>query len=547
MDVEETAASARQEQIRHAISTLCLRTGGETIISTKGGLQKWLIDLRRAFLHAETLEAIANAFWDLHRDESPFQIAGMETAAIPLLTAILLQAPDARKPVNGLIIRKERKTTGLGNAIEGMPTTEPVILVDDILNSGKSAEKARAILAAHNLPVTRMFAVIDYDSIKARRWKREHQITVRSLFALADFDLKLHRNPPAPAQEYRQLWATSVPGGFAFYVVPKSAPVLVNNLIYRGCDAGKMHAFDAETGKIVWEYATTGAAKRKGIWSTPAVHEGRLYFGAYNGVAYCLDAQTGTEVWTQSHGEWIGASPLIIPAHNLVCFGIEYERPWAQGSIGALDLTTGQKRWEHLVKKYQHGSPAYWLGGDMVIWGSADHEMMGLDAATGKIRWSFKTGRSVKYAPAVCEARKITAFASFDKSIYVLDVVTGKKLGEWKTGEICYTTPLIHRGRLFCGSGDRHLYVIDLDSMKLIKKIDIGSRVYSSPVALGDHVIFGCSGGKIIEIDATSLETKGILQLSDSVTNAVATTYDHKKLFVSTYMNQLCAFERVIK
>ncbi len=545
IDAREAMALTRREQIRQAIATLCLRAGGETIISTKGGLQKWLIDLRCAFLHAETLESIADAFWDLHREEPPFQIAGMETAAIPLLTAILLRAPDARKPVNGIIIRKERKTTGLGNSIEGVPTGEPIILVDDILNSGASAEKARATMTAHNLPLSRMFAVIDYETAKGRRWKHDNRISVQSLFKLGDFDLALHRNPPPPVQKYRQLWATSVPGGFAFYVVPKSAPVPVENLIYRGCDAGKMHAFDPKTGKIVWEYATTGAAKRKGIWSTPAFHDGKLYFGAYNGVAYCLDAKTGAEVWTQSYGEWIGASPLIVPQHNLVCFGIEYERPWAQGSIGALDLATGQKRWEHLVKKYQHGSPAYWAGGDLVIWGSADHEMLGLEAASGKIRWSFKTGRSVKYAPSVCETRKIVAFASFDKSIYVLDVTTGEKLGRWKTAEICYTTPLIHHGRLFCGSGDRHLYVIDLNTMKLLRKIEVGARVYSSPIALEDRVVFGTSGGKIIEIDARSLEFKGILQLSDAVTNAVAVSPDKRQIFVSTYMNQLCGFERL--
>lgn len=44
IDAGEMVASMRREQIRQAIATQCLRTGGETIISTKGGLQKWLID-----------------------------------------------------------------------------------------------------------------------------------------------------------------------------------------------------------------------------------------------------------------------------------------------------------------------------------------------------------------------------------------------------------------------------------------------------------------------------------------------------------------------
>ena len=45
--------------------------------------------------------------------------------------------------------------------------------------------------------------------------------------------------------------------------------------------------------------------------------------------------------WTEGGGqglegarlkkEWIGASPVVVPQHDLVYFGIEYERPWARG------------------------------------------------------------------------------------------------------------------------------------------------------------------------------------------------------------------------
>jgi len=532
-------------RVRADIVRSCLRTGGDTIISTRGTIQNWLIDLRCAFLDPETLGAIAVEFWRRYRDHPPFQVAGMESAGIPLLTAILLMAPEERKPVNGLIVRKERKTTGLAKLVEGTPNADPVILVDDILHSGKSAEKARATLSAHGLRIHEIFVVIDYAADSGKAWREDHGIKVENLFLLSEFDLKLHRDPHPPTQRYSKIWYNPVPGGFAYYVVPKSAPILEDGLIYRGCDASKMHAFDTESGKIVWEHIATASAKRKGIWSTPALHNGRLYFGAYNGVVYCLDSLTGAEIWAQSYGEWVGSSPLVIPGHQLVCIGIEYERPWAKGSMAALDLATGQKRWELLTRKYQHGSAAYWAGGDLVIWGSADHEMLGLDAGTGTKRWEFKTERSVKYAPVVCEERSIVAFASFDKSIYVLDAATGRKLGQWETGEICYTTPLIHRGRLYCGSGDRHLYVVDLDTMTLVQRIEIGSRIYSTPMAIGDRVVFGSGGGEVIEIDAVTLERKGVLQLPDSITNAVAVSTDMRRIYVSTYMNHLYAFERL--
>ena len=80
--------------------------------------------------------------------------------------------------------------------------------------------------------------------------------------------------------------------------------------------------------------------------------------------------------------------------------------------------------------------------------------------------------------------------------------------------------------------------------MELIKAIDVQARVYSSPRAIGNRVIFGTSGGRVIEIDAASLEIEGILQLPDAITNAVSVSEDERSIFVSTYMNQLFAFER---
>lgn len=535
-----------RDELRQSILDLGVHQGDELIISSSGGTQRWLIDLRGVFLRRENLWRFAFIFWSMYGNSPRFQLAAMETAAIPLLSALLLTAPPNHAEINGVILRKDRKRTGLGRILEGNLTDDPVILIDDILNSATSAEKARSIVAAHGGRVLEMVVVIDYRSKKGFAWRADKNINVRALFQLSEFALSLQTDAPAPRQGYRQLWQVDIPGGFPFHIVPKSAPVLADGTIFRGSDSAKMQAFDAETGRVIWDFQATGVGKpgSKGIWSTPAVHAGRLYFGAYNGAAYCLDATTGQPIWSQSFCEWIGASPLVVPKHGLVYFGLEFARPWAQGALCALDVTTGEKVWERLIQKYQHGSPAYWEQGDLIIWGTADHEMVALEPRTGKTAWSFKTGRSVKYAPAISDTRGIVAFASFDKHIYVLDLQSGRKIGSWETGEICYTTPLIVGNRLFCGSGDRKLYVIDLDTMEIVKTFECGGRVYASPQQIGHRVIFGTAGGRVYEIDATTLDIEGLLQLPDAVTNAVAISPDESRIYVSTVMNGLFAYER---
>ena len=62
----------------------------------------------------------------------PFQIGGLEMGVIPLISAITLEGMRRGTPVNGFIVRKERKETGLGNKIEGAVGDETIIVLDDL-------------------------------------------------------------------------------------------------------------------------------------------------------------------------------------------------------------------------------------------------------------------------------------------------------------------------------------------------------------------------------------------------------------------------------
>jgi hypothetical protein len=133
------------DDLRNAVLRFGLKrkSEGAILISRTGQLHDWLLDLRPVLLQREMLAGIAAAFWEHYREHGRFQLAGMETTGIPLLAALLICAPEERGQVNGFIVRKKRKTTGRGSAIEGVVTEEPIVLVDDIISSAATAEKAR--------------------------------------------------------------------------------------------------------------------------------------------------------------------------------------------------------------------------------------------------------------------------------------------------------------------------------------------------------------------------------------------------------------------
>lgn len=544
------SAEQRSRLQKILAETAIIHTSEDTPLLGKNGFpQAWLADIRGAFFNPEALDLITDLFWEQFAAQRPLQVTGMEVAAIPLVTAILAKASQrGYTDVNAFIIRKERKEDGRTRIIEGTPTTAPVVLVDDLINSGQSLEKCRVVLQREGLTIAHVFTVLDFHSTAGLRWRAEHNIPLTTLFHLPDFNLSLHSTEPQPAtrQTYQPLWRAGVKGANAFYVLPKSGPVLFEDLVCMGTDSGLYMAFDAETGAERWRFdARTKESSPKGIFSTAALHQGKLYFGTYNGNVHCLEAATGKPVYTQQLCEWIGSSPLILPQHNLLIIGLEHAHPRFEGSMAALNLTTGARVWEIATRTYQHGSAAYNPTHDTVIYGTNDCTVAAVKATTGEKVWEVGVRGAVKYAPAVNPSRNLAAATTMEGLICLFNAETGARVHEFETGNQCYCTPLFHGARMFATSADRFLYVINLDTLEIEKKIDCGARLFATPIfAAPGTVIVGTTGGRVLEIDLETLRISGRLTVPDGITNSPALTPNGKLLIVPTYMNELYAFRR---
>ena len=131
--------------------------------------------MMRALMDFHISNMIGRMFWEkMHKlfEETPFQIAGAESSGIPLVSAILTAGFDLDYETSGFIVRKEQKKYGFKNWTEGMINPElPILLVDDIVNSGRSLDQCDVVCTELGYQtLDDRFCVLAWDNMKNLHW-----------------------------------------------------------------------------------------------------------------------------------------------------------------------------------------------------------------------------------------------------------------------------------------------------------------------------------------------------------------------------------------
>ena len=104
-----------------------------------------------------------------------YQIAGREWSAIPLITYLPVHLREHRGlEINSFMVRKDPKTYGRHNMIEGTPNDLPVLLVDDLCNSTNSFVQCDRVLTQMGFEVIGgLFAVLNKYSSAVPGWEHD--------------------------------------------------------------------------------------------------------------------------------------------------------------------------------------------------------------------------------------------------------------------------------------------------------------------------------------------------------------------------------------
>jgi outer membrane protein assembly factor BamB len=199
--------------------------------------------------------------------------------------------------------------------------------------------------------------------------------------------------PTAFPERLTQKWKVQVGLGYA-------TPLLVGNRIYlfsRQGDKEVMSALDSDSGKVIWQtgYPVTftmhsAAVKHgQGPKSTPVFSNGRLYSIGMTGIVTAFDAASGKQLWQKPGSSNVPTytshsfSPLV--DRGLVIFHVGGHN---QGAITAFDVNTGDVKWSWSGDGPGYGSPIVAeLDGTRQIVTITQGKIVSLDPATGMLLW----------------------------------------------------------------------------------------------------------------------------------------------------------------
>lgn len=241
-----------------------------------------------------------------------------------------------------------------------------------------------------------------------------------------------------------------------------SGPLAVDGVLYTATGYSVVRAFEADTGKMLWEHDTgaTGLAGNKmhqgwGIRGL-AYWDGMVFVGTHDGRLVALDTRDGSEVWSQmtvgkDDVRFISGPPRVFDGKVIIGHGGADVGP-IRGYVTTFDAKTGKQLWrfhtvpgnpadgfenEAMEMAAQTWSGEWWkYGGGGTVWNAMTYDpdthsiilgtgngapwnrrvrsegkgdnlflcsIIALDADTGEYKWHYQTnpGESWDYNSAM--------------------------------------------------------------------------------------------------------------------------------------------------
>lgn len=156
------------EKMRTSLISVVLRDGyerrDEPFHLSSGGMSHDYVDGKRAVATTERLKLLGHVIHGICVEEGvSFEaVGGMTMGADPIALSVVMTAPEGDEK-SWFSVRKEPKGHGTGQSIEGprLAAGTKVLLVDDVVTTGRSITRALEAIASRSVEVTFAVALVD--------------------------------------------------------------------------------------------------------------------------------------------------------------------------------------------------------------------------------------------------------------------------------------------------------------------------------------------------------------------------------------------------
>lgn len=239
---------------------------------------------------------------------------------------------------------------------------------------------------------------------------------------------------------WKSEYATGYRDDFGFDEGPRAAPCVAEGRVYTYGAEGTLTATDAATGKRAWQRAAMkdfGAPKGYfGAACSPLVFDGKVLVGvggANGGGIVAFDAATGKNVWQALSDEAGYSSPVVAPLN-----GAPRAVFFTRTGLAVLDPGTGkvlaQMRWRSRSAASVNAATPIVSGNQIFLTASYGTGAVLVDMSSGAPRevWSGDDSMSCHYSTPVLKDGFLYGYHGRQETGAVLRCV------EWKTGKVTW-------------------------------------------------------------------------------------------------------------
>ncbi len=247
--------------------------------------------------------------------------------------------------------------------------------------------------------------------------------------------------------------------------------------------------------KVLWRKYTKSASR-----SMPVYDTGKVFIGTFDGRLMAYNASSGRLLWTFKTGYAITGNALVV--------GDKVLTGSSDGNLYCLDKSKGRLLWKFTADDPIFSSPV--TDGTNVYFGSSTGAFYSVSLSTGRLNWKNNSATyNIEIKPFISEGK--VYYGAWDRYLYCVNTSDGSLAwkcvgkGSSEGGAQRYYSPadcgpVVCKGKVFVADRKYCLSIVDTTNGDIIKSITGVSAVSLS--ADGASVYLRGTNGKLSKVDS---------------------------------------------